>query len=139
MSTNDKPVASEGATAHPQADAALGKEPAASVKRVPFHQSKEHDRRCYGSTNPKRMLISGDIYSDAHCCVCYRPVKPDAARLALSRDNSGEWYAVAPGEPEAPDEHQMGRFTLPIGPDCLRAHPEWHFAVMPAASAMEDR
>jgi len=79
---------------------------------------------------------NGDAYADNRCCYCYRPTGPDAARLWLTRDDSGEWYVVASDAPVLDDERQLGapHFTLPVGPDCLRKHPEWAFGVVAGAA-----
>lgn len=71
------------------------------------------------------------VYSHEHCCYCGKPLKQKQkiAWLRLSRDESGEWYAVDPKEPVQPDEKTFERFSLPIGATCLRRHPEFRFAL----------
>lgn len=78
------------------------------------------------------------VYSARLCCYCARPVRADAARLRTARTNDGEWWLVSADEDmTAPDWHDFqnqldGTFKptlLPIGPDCLRQHPGWHFAI----------
>lgn len=86
--------------------------------RILFLQSPEWDR------NQRRQ--SGDVYAKDRCCWCYRPVKPGAPQLRLTRDDSGEWFVVVPpARAELPDEKTFSHFTLPIGPDCLKRHPEF--------------
>jgi hypothetical protein len=91
-------------------------------------------RRKPGSPSVSRRT-HGDVYAKDRCCWCYRPVQSDAAQLRLTRDESGEWFVVAPpGRAELPDEKTFGHFTLPIGPDCLRRHPEFRPGlIQPAA------
>lgn len=73
-----------------------------------------------------------DVYSKTDCCYCGRPVKADAKLLCLARTEDGEWWVVDPEyTPEPDDMDGYGMFTLPIGPDCLRRHPEFKFGVMP--------
>lgn len=91
--------------------------------RILFLQSPEWDRR---RSAIGQGALSLDPYAKDRCCWCYRPVKPGAPQLRLTRDDSGEWFVVAPpARAELPDEKTFGHFTLPIGPDCLRRHPEF--------------
>lgn len=105
------------------------------MKRLLFSQ---HDRwYVVGATG------AHSVYSDALCCYCARPVRPDAARLRTARTNDGEWWLVSADEDmSAPEwrnfQDQLdGTFAptlLPVGPDCLRQHPAWNFAVIGAPS-----
>jgi hypothetical protein len=73
---------------------------------------------------------TGDnAYSDRHCCHCGKPTRPDAKRLEMSRTDDGEWWLCRPGSTALANEGQLNRFTLPVGPDCLRKHPQWRPAV----------
>lgn len=81
-----------------------------------------------------------DPYSSAHCAYCARPVRPDARLLRTARTNDGEWWLVSMDEDLSGEEwkdfqRQLdGSYAptiLPIGPDCLRTHPEFLFAVAP--------
>jgi len=81
------------------------------------------------------------VYSDRLCCYCARPVRPDAVRLRTARTNDGEWWLVSADEDmTAPEWRQFqdqldGTFKptpLPVGPECLRQHPAWRFAVIEA-------
>jgi hypothetical protein len=102
------------------------------VTRIPFIQ---HDR---WFTN--EALHTSSVYSDRLCCYCARTVRADAVRLRTARTNDGEWWLVGPDvdmtAPEWRDfQHNQfdGTFAptlLPVGPDCLRQHPEWRFAVV---------
>lgn len=78
------------------------------------------------------------IYSERLCCYCARAVRADAARLRTARTNDGEWWLVSADEDmDAVEWHDFqkqldGSFRptlLPVGPDCLRQHPEWRFAL----------
>jgi len=74
-----------------------------------------------------------DVYSQEQCCYCGKRVRKDAKRLCLARTEDGEWWLVEPGYKPGPDDMDgYGMFTLPVGPDCLRKHPEWRFAVSPS-------
>lgn len=82
---------------------------------------------------------SSSVYSDQLCCYCARPVYSDAARLRTARDNDGEWWLVSAevdlSTEEWRDFQNQGDGTfkatlLPIGPDCLRRHPEFRFALV---------
>lgn len=89
-----------------------------SPDRIIFLQSPEWDRR--------HLREHLSPYHPERCCFCFRPVKPDAQRLMLTRDDSGEWYVVVPpGRALLPDEKTFEHFTLPIGPDCLKRHLEF--------------
>lgn len=84
-------------------------------------------------------LHTSSVYSAQLCCYCARPVRPDVARLRTARSNDGEWWLVSADEDmSAPEWRQFqdqldGTFAatpLPVGPECLRSHPAWRFAVM---------
>jgi hypothetical protein len=101
--------------------------------RLAFNQ---HDRwYAVGATG------ADSVYSDRLCCYCARPVRPDAVRLRTARTNDGEWWLVSADEDmTAPEWRQFqdqldGTFkptSLPVGPECLRQHPAWRFAVIEA-------
>ncbi len=84
--------------------------------RIPFFQAEAWPR-------------GNDPYSQEHCCYCGKALKGNRRNLRLSRTDDGEWGLCGPGESQ-PDEGDYGRFTLPVGPDCLRLHPEWKFAIV---------
>lgn len=84
-------------------------------------------------------LHTTSVYSNALCCYCARPVRDDAVQLRTARTNDGEWWLVSADEDmSAPEWRQFqdqldGTFAptpLPIGPECLRQHPAWRFAVV---------
>jgi len=68
------------------------------------------------------------VYSRSHCCQCGRPVNSPVYVLLCSRDNGGEWYVCKPG-PLLEDEADFDRFFLPIGPECLKRHPEYRIGL----------
>ena len=61
---------------------------------------------------------------------CARPIRGNHSRLRMYRTNDGEWWLVSEGFDVGGDLDFGGVFTLPVGPDCLRKHPEWKFAVV---------
>ena len=65
-------------------------------------------------------------YDTARCCVCGRKVTDDAQFVRVVRSDDGAWWIKQIGEPTCDDEHQLGETTLPVGPDCLKKHPEFH-------------
>jgi len=73
-----------------------------------------------------------DPYASNRCCVCHRLVLDwFSQKLTVTRTNDGEWWVVARDAPVLEDERQLGapHFTLPIGNECLRQHPEYRFAI----------
>jgi hypothetical protein len=100
-----------------------------SQRRV-FVQS---DRWC------KRIDGGTGVYDETLCAYCARPVRADATRLFTARTNDGEWWLVSVDEDLSTDEWKdfqtqldgsRAPTLLPIGPDCLRDHPEFSFAVV---------
>lgn len=80
-----------------------------------------------------------DVYSTEHCAYCARLVRPDATRLFTARTNDGEWWLVSADEDLTGHEWcdfqtqldgSRAPTILPIGPDCLRDHPKFSFAVV---------
>ena len=105
------------------------------TQRLVFVQS---DRWC------KRIDGGTGVYDDTLCAYCARPVRPDAVRLRTARTNDGEWWLVSADEDLAGREWKdfqrqlgdsHGPTLLPIGPDCLRQHPEFAFAVVEGGPA----
>lgn len=86
--------------------------------RIPLFQTDEWTRSLDAGADP---------YAADRCCRCHRPVGPDAMRLMLTRTNDGEWWVVHRDAPVRDDERQLGdpHFVLPIGEECLKAHPEF--------------
>ena len=82
----------------------------------------------------------GDPYSRNHCLFCGRPVNDGRSSLLLvSRDEGGSWYLCRPGDHAEVDEIKFcggnkhadwARFLLPIGPECLKKHPEFKFSIV---------
>lgn len=102
--------------------------------KLPFMQPDNYERR----RSPGDGSSIGSVYADDRCCWCYRPVKPDAARLRTARDNGGDWYLVGAAFDLSGDDWKDFQrevdgshvpTLLPIGPDCLRQHPEFRFAI----------
>ena len=100
------------------------------TQRLVFVQS---DRWC------KRVDGGTGVYDDTLCAYCARPVRSDAARLRTARTNDGEWWLVSVDEDLSTEEWKdfqtqldgsRAPTLLPIGPDCLRDHPEFAFAVV---------
>lgn len=101
------------------------------MSRLHFDQ---HDR-WYAN----EALHTSSVYSDDLCCYCARPVRADTVHLRTARTNDGEWWLVSADEDmNAQEWHDFqnqldGTFKatpLPVGPDCLRRHPQWGFAVI---------
>lgn len=88
----------------------------------------------------KRLDGSGmGVYDEKLCAYCARPVRVDAARLRTARTNDGEWWLVSADVDLSANEWRdfqrqldgsRKATFLPIGPDCLRQHPEFMFAVV---------
>jgi len=109
------------------------------VSRLVFVQSDRWSKRIDGGNGGPVY-----VYSSEHCAYCARPVRPDAARLYTARTNDGEWWLVSADEDLKTDEWKDFQTMangnrvptlLPIGPDCLRDHPEFTFAVAKYVSA----
>ena len=108
------------------------------MSRLVFVQSARWMRRIDGGNGGPV-----DVYSTKHCAYCARPVGADAQHLFTARTNDGEWWLVSVDEdlsgPEWKDfqtqaNGQRNPTFLPIGPDCLRDHPEFAFALAKYAS-----
>jgi hypothetical protein len=102
------------------------------VTRLVFVQSDRWCKRFSGTDS------GGGVYDETLCAYCARPVRPDATRLFTARTNDGEWWLVSVDEDLSTDEWKdfqtqadgtRAPTCLPIGPDCLRDHPEFSFAV----------
>lgn len=100
------------------------------MSRLVFVQSARWHERIDGGTG---------VYAESLCCYCARPVSRPVAFLLTARTNDGEWWLVSEDEdlngPEWRDfqtqlDGRRAPTYLPIGPDCLRDHPEFAFAVL---------
>lgn len=100
------------------------------TQRLVFVQSDRWQQAIDGGTG---------VYDATLCCYCARPVRADATRLRTARTNDGEWWLVSADIDLSADEWRdfqaqidgsRGATLLPIGPDCLRQHPEFAFAVV---------
>lgn len=90
-------------------------------------------------TDSWHNLCTDSVYSTQRCCVCGRVVRTRTrALLRTARTNDGEWWVVAADCDLTADEWrdfqtdlagQRGPTMLPIGPDCLRAHPEFRIGL----------
>jgi hypothetical protein len=103
------------------------------VSRLVFVQSARWSKRIDGGNGGPVY-----VYSTEHCAYCARPVRADATFLYTARTNDGEWWLVSADEDLKTEEWRDFQTMpngsrvatlLPIGPDCLRAHPEFAFAV----------
>jgi hypothetical protein len=68
-------------------------------------------------------------------------LRTSGARRCTARTNDGAWWLVSADEDmRASEWHDFqnqldgtwAATILPIGPDCLRQHPEWRFALTEA-------
>jgi hypothetical protein len=106
------------------------------VSRLVFVQSARWCRQIDGGNGGPVY-----VYSTEHCAYCARSVRPDATFLYTARTNDGEWWLVSVDEDLSGDEWRdfqtqldgsRAPTLLPIGPDCLRDHPAFSFAVVNA-------
>lgn len=74
------------------------------------------------------------LFSTEHCCVCGRPAKGDNW-LLLSRaaDGSREFAIASPLHAE----EKRSVWIAPVGPECLRQHPELRFALLVTAEQFD--
>lgn len=85
-----------------------------------------------------KALSGQGAYSTKHCCYCAKPVKPGAAQLRICRTADGEWWLIPDRRLTEDELEPFGMSVLPIGPDCLRQHPEFRFALMPEQENADD-
>lgn len=105
---------------------------ARAAVRVPLEQS------VYWS----RSLDDGNCpYDDSRCCYCHRPTTPESPRLRTARTNDGAWFVVGPTVDLSAAEWRdfqtqidgsRAATVLPIGPECLRQHPEFRVGLVVA-------
>ena len=98
--------------------------------RIIFIQSDRWQRAIDGGTG---------VYDPALCAYCARKVGRRPARLRTARTNDGEWWLVTADVDLSSDEWRdfqtqidgsHAATLLPIGPECLRAHPEFAIGVV---------
>lgn len=105
----------------------------AATDRLAFRQSARWWRVMDGNYG------HANVYDETVCAYCGRPVRSDADRLRTARTNDGAWWLVSadvdlnavewrdfqtwPGGSRIPT-------ILPIGPDCLRQHPEFRVGLV---------
>lgn len=103
------------------------------MSRLVFVQSDRWCKRFAGTD------LGAGVYDESLCAYCARPVRADASRLRTARTNDGEWWLVSADEDLTAAEWKdfqtqidgsRGPTLLPVGPDCLRQHPEFSFAVV---------
>jgi len=58
-------------------------------------------------------------FAQDRCCICGKKVTDSAAWLLCCRDSSGQEYAIS-----GPGERVGEMYVVPVGPDCMRRHPE---------------
>lgn len=101
------------------------------MTRLQFFQSDDWERR--------RDRMQMGVYQHDRCCYCFRLTKPGTPLLRTARTNDGEWWLVSAEVDLSTEEFRHfqdqldGTFVptfLPIGPDCLRKHPEFRFALV---------
>jgi hypothetical protein len=92
------------------------------VKTV-LSNGKAYDR---ASTGP-----SFSLFSPEHCCVCGKETRKGSEWLLLTRDVSGsQEYAISHPSDATIEEIRSSLWVAPIGPDCLRKHPELRHAML---------
>lgn len=103
------------------------------MSRLVFVQSDRWCKRFAGTD------AGEGVYDEKRCAYCARPVRSDATRLHTARTNDGEWWLVSADEDLSGHEWKdfqtqldgsRAPTCLPIGPDCLRDHPEFEFAAV---------
>jgi hypothetical protein len=65
------------------------------------------------------------LFSAQHCCICGEAIRRTAEWLLLTRELDGSVeYAITHPEDAPPAMRVHNLWVAPIGPDCLRKHPE---------------
>lgn len=77
----------------------------------------------------KGSSFSDDPYSWDNCCYCGKSLGEKFNWLTLARTDDGEWWLVSPDQEVTDEYQQFGVFKLPVGPDCLKKHPQWKFSL----------
>ena len=91
--------------------------------RVVLDNSKAYDRATKGS--------SFSLFSVDHCCVCGKPTNKGTEWLLLTRAEDGACeYAISHPDEASKKEIQAGLWLAPIGPQCLKEHPELQHAIV---------
>jgi hypothetical protein len=77
------------------------------------------------------------LFSPLHCCVCGKPVgnaRESRAKdwLLLTRAEDGRCeYVIGSIQDASLEEIKAGLWIAPIGPDCLKQHPELEHGLLP--------
>lgn len=69
------------------------------------------------------------LFSTEHCCVCGRPAKGDNWLLLFRAEDGSREFAIGSTVGLTVDERRSV-WIAPIGPECLRKHPELAFALI---------
>lgn len=69
-------------------------------------------------------------YSRDNCCQCGKPVGHAATLLMVTRNEGGDWFIISPDQDSIPNEKLFERGVLPIGPECLKKHPEYSIGLI---------
>jgi len=98
-------------------------------RRIKLPNDKAYDR---ASARGRESGYS--LFSEKHCCVCGKEIKfrawTDWLLLSRADDGSFEFAILHPNDATA-KEREAGLWVAPIGPDCLRRHPELAPFVLP--------
>lgn len=76
------------------------------------------------------------LFSREHCCICGRPAKGDNWLLLARAPDGTREFAIS-STVGLSDEERRSVWIAPIGPDCLRQHPELRFALLVTVSDAE--
>jgi len=82
--------------------------------------------------NNRRGAGFAPYYSPSHCCVCGKRVKRGREWLLLTREASGMELAISHPDDahDDPNEEISNMWVAPVGPDCLKNHPELRHAIL---------
>lgn len=71
------------------------------------------------------------LFSADYCCICGQKTDVESEWLLLIREEHGrEEYAISHPSDATLEEIRCALWVAPIGPDCLRRHPELRHAVL---------
>jgi hypothetical protein len=82
------------------------------------------------------------LFSQKHCCICGKPVNARTDWLLATRELDGGFESAIHHPDDAPlcdsPNKMPDLYVTPIGPDCLRRHPELRTFVLPRSRAKEE-